>query len=142
MSAGDSALASITRALNALTRVPARAAADAAAGIADEIKKEFAQGTDPYGTPWPALAAATIARGRSAPPLTDSGALSNVTVSPSGGSGIRIELGESYGAFHQIGTSNMPARPILPTGPLPKAWSAAIDAATKRAFDQTLGGGR
>jgi phage gpG-like protein len=140
LSAGDAALATITRALNELASVPSRAAADACDGIEALIQKEFDDGAGPYGDPWKALAKSTVARGRSAPPLTDSGELRNVTVRPTAGSGISVELGEDYGAFHQVGTGNMPARPILPTGPLPTEWSEVIDQAATAAFDKTLSG--
>jgi len=142
MTAGAAALATITRALNELATVPSKAAPFAAEAIEQLIQKEFDDGANPYGAAWAPLAPATVARGRSAPPLTDTGELRNVSVTAAQGAGIRIELGESYGAFHQVGTGRMPARPILPTGPLPAEWSAAIDRAIEEAGAKILGGTR
>jgi phage gpG-like protein len=142
MNAGIAALATITRALNELARVPSQAAPAAAEAIEDLIQKEFDDGTDPYGAAWAPLEPATVAKGRGAPPLTDSGELRNTSVVASRGAGITIELGESYGAFHQVGARNMVARPILPTGPLPTEWSAAIKRAVEATGAKALGGAR
>lgn len=140
MTAASAALSTITRALNELSRVPSRAAAGACTRIEGLIQREFDAGTDPYDNAWAPLSPATVALGRSDPPLTDSGALRDIKVTPARGSGINVALGEDYGAFHQTGTRNMPARPILPTGPLPTSWREAIDEAMTEAFSKTLGG--
>lgn len=141
MSASTAALATFARSLNALSGVPARASRKAAEGIQRLVDHEFDAGSDPYGRPWKGLRPATIAKGRTPPPLTDSGALAGGTeVRAARGAGIQVEVGESYGAFHQTGTRYMAARPILPTGPLPKAWQAEIDLALADAFKATLGG--
>ncbi len=140
MSAGSAALSTITRALNELAKVPSRAASGASERIDALIQREFDQGTDPYDSAWEPLAEATLDKGRTDPPLTDSGALREVEVTPARGAGINVTLGEAYGAFHQIGTRNMPARPILPTGPLPVAWREAIDAAALEACNRATGG--
>lgn len=143
MSASTAALSTFARALNQLADVPSRAATDAAEGIQRLIDAEFTEGHDPYGNPWAALEQATLDKGRSPPPLTDSGALAGGTeVTPMRGKGLQIVVGESYGAFHQVGTRHMVARPILPTSGLPAEWKGAIDDAMTRAFAKSLGGGR
>lgn len=142
MSAGDAALASISRALRELARVPAQVASDGSEAIAELIQQEFDVGQDPYDAAWAPLAPATVAKGRGAPPLTDTGALSAVEVTPMAGAGISITVGADYGAFHQTGTRDMPARPILPTGPLPATWERALDDAAEQAFERTLGGSK
>lgn len=122
-----------------LSRIPSRVAGDAADEISTLIQGEFASGNDPYGQPWATLADATIARGRSAPPLTDTGALAEgLEVTPMQGAGIEISFSEAYGAFHQTGTVNMPPRPILPTDQMPEAWSQAIAGSFARSMGEAM----
>lgn len=142
MSAGLAALAQVTRSLNELARVPSQAAAEASGSISSLIQKEFDSGMDPYDRAWAPLEESTIAHGRSAPPLTDSGSMRQVSVTPSQGAGIRIEIGEAYSAFHQGGTRFMEARPILPTSGLPATWNRSISDAVERAAARAMGGGR
>lgn len=119
--------------LSKLASVPSQIAKDAAEGIRSAIEQEFEAGQDPYGRSWAALEQATIDKGRRPPPLTDSGDMSNVEVTPSAGAGISIEFGAEYAGFHQTGTRRMVARPPLPVGGFPKTWSDAIsDAAAAR----------
>lgn len=122
-----------------LAEVPSRATAEAATEITKELKKEFAAGRDPYGKNWAALRPSTIKRGRKPPPLTASGALRDGTEAvPMRGAGIMITVGEPYGVFHQTGTKNMVARPILPSKSFPKTWLKAITDATKKAFAERM----
>lgn len=125
--------------LRKLASVPSRIAADVAPQIADEIRAEFAAGQDPYGKSWEKLAAATIAKGRHAPPLTDSSdTIDSLEVKPSQGAGVDISFGTEYAGFHQTGTKNMPARPPLPTGGFPPSWSKAIRAAGTKRFHEAM----
>jgi Phage virion morphogenesis family len=74
MLTGDfSRLARVTEALRELSEVLPRAEETIASGMQEELAHEFATGTDPYGTLWAPLRPATVAKGRSAPPLTASG---------------------------------------------------------------------
>ena len=43
--------------------------------------------------------------------------------------GIKVENSTKYAGYHQTGTANMPARPVLPEGNLPADWRSRIDAA-------------
>lgn len=124
--AGAAALHTVAKAIRALSRVPSQAAAGAAGKIGELIQQEFDSGADPYGSNWEPLAPSTLAAGRFPPPLTDSGDLRNVSVEPTSGAGLAITLGADYGAFHQVGTSRMPARPVLPVHGLPDTWRRAI----------------
>ena len=119
--------------LEKLAHVPSQIAGDASEGIRNEILAEFEAGQDPYGKAWEDLAEATIYKGRTPTPLTDSGDMANVEVRPSSGAGIEIEFGPEYSGFHQTGTRNMPARKPLPDAGFPASWAKAIgDAAAKR----------
>lgn len=122
--------------LGELSTVPSRCAARAAEAIGKLIDEEFQQGQDAYGDGWADLSASTLRKGRTPPPLTDTGKLRDaVRVRPLRGSGIEITAITPYSGFHQSGTRNMPSRPILPDGTeLPDSWQDAIDSAYKAAL--------
>lgn len=119
-----------------LKDVPARAAKGASKRVADLITREFRAGQDPYGIAWQSLKPATIAKGRHAPPLYETGDMfRSVKVAPAQGSGIKITIGSDYAQYHQTGTGVMAARPILPYGSeLPESWRNAIDLSVQEAF--------
>ncbi len=132
---GVAALRSVSRMLRQLSKVPAKASRDAAKEIKARIRQEFATGTDPYGNAWAPLRPATLAKGRQPPPLTDTGEMASVTVEPAAKAGIVISLGADYSRFHQTGTRNMAARPILPDHRgLPDTWRRSIEDAIDRAW--------
>lgn len=112
-----------------LESVPSRVATAAAAKIKASIDDQFSRGEDPYGVAWKALRPATLAKGRTPPPLTASGALrDSIRVTPKQGAGIEITIGVPYAGFHQTGTKNMVPRSILPDGSeLPDEWTDAIE---------------
>ena len=90
------------------------------------IEQEFAEGRDPYGNAWARLRPATLAKGRTPPPLTDTGAMrESVTVRPTP-HGLYITV-DWPAHFHQRGTKYMAARPILPEQTLPPRWVATIE---------------
>jgi phage gpG-like protein len=43
--------------------------------------------------------------------------------------GVKVENSTKYAGYHETGTANMVARPVLPDGNLPADWRARIDAA-------------
>ena len=136
-----SELAAIQKGIENLAGVPSRAAPGVAKSIRRLIGKQFTRGRDPFGRPWAALAASTLARGRRPPPLTDTGKMRRgIRVLPRRPSGIAIEV-PGPGGFHQFGTSRMPQRQILPLQPpvLPKAWTRAITKHTDAAFEKATG---
>jgi phage gpG-like protein len=125
--------------LDRLSRVPSRAARKACDGIAEAIEEQFDSGSDSYGKPWADLKPSTIDKGRSPPPLTDSGDMrDSIEVRPAKSAGIQITIGAEYAGFHQAGTSIMAQRTILPVGPLPKTWTRAIDEALDLEFEEAM----
>jgi hypothetical protein len=97
------------------------------------VQLEFDAGVDPYGDAWVELAAATMAKGRHAPPLTDTRELRDSLLVYPSKSGIRMTIGtrEHPAGPHQDGWNGPqgsgPARPIFPTGEMPEAWNMAIN---------------
>ncbi len=113
-----------------LASVPQHAALTVAKSIEELIKEEFSSGTDPYGSAWAPLSPVTEARGRHAPPLTDTGAMRDSVNVYATGNGIAITVAHPA-APHQTGWSGPrgsgPARPILPARDrLPATWREAI----------------
>lgn len=137
---GDiSELGRLAENLEKLSRVPSRAARKASEGIAEAIEAQFDAGVDPYGKAWAPLKPATLDKGRSPPPLTDSHDMrDSIEVRPARSAGIRITIGSEYAGFHQAGTRFMAQRPILPQGPMPKTWTAAIDEALDVEFEEAM----
>jgi hypothetical protein len=129
--------------LGELAEIPSRAAKDASETIEGLIQDEFDAGVDPYESPWAPLSPATEARGRTAPPLTDTSAMrSSLRVKPLSGAGVGVTVDHPAGP-HQTGWSGPqgsgPARPILPAGgELPDAWVAGIEASVDRAFRKAM----
>ena len=118
----------IVVALEALADTPLIALKLAVPKIAAEIARQFDEGKDAYGRPWASLAEATISKGRSPPPLTDTGAMkSTVKVETRGNDQLVASIADDPARFHQSGTKRMPARPILPTGEVPEAWAKAVE---------------
>lgn len=128
--------------LGRLAEVPSRASRRASAAIAELVEEEFQAGADPYGNAWTPLAPSTLARGRTPPPLTDTGRMrESVAVQPMRGAGVSITI-EHPAAPHQTGWSgpqgNGPARPILPGRTFPRRWREAIDAAIDESVKEVL----
>jgi hypothetical protein len=136
-------LGQLERNIGQLARVPSRAAASAAERIHGRLQEQFDRGVDPYGHPWAPLRPATIRRGRTSPPLTNTREMRDheLEVKPLPGAGIGITFNpEAPALFHQKGTSRMKARPILPTGTLPKAWNDDLKASSADAVKRTMEG--
>lgn len=121
--------------LRDLAEVPSRASRRASRDIEALIEDEFDAGADPYGNAWKELAPATLGKGRTPPPLTDTGTMrDSVHVRPMAGAGVAITIKNPPAAPHQIGWSGKqgsgPARPILPDrSELPPLWDEVIAAA-------------
>lgn len=121
-----------------LASVPSRAAARVSREIEGLIQEQFDVGADPYGTAWAPLADSTVARGRTAPPLTDSGAMrGSLRVAPMAHAGVGVTISHPA-APHQTGwhgrQGSGPARPILPAGVMPARWAEAIEVAVTEEF--------
>ena len=136
--AGFAALAKMRKSLAQMSKVPSRAATAAVTEIQSHVNAQFAGGFDPYGNAWAGHSSATVARWGEHPVLDLSGDLAGgVTVAPTRGSGIKVSVDAPYGVFHQIGTSNMPARVILPDNRgLPDQWRRSIADACEKAFKE------
>lgn len=128
-------LAKYSQMLGELAKVPARASVIASRSIKRLIEEQFITGMNPYGGRWAPLRPATLAKGRTPPPLTATGRMrASVRVSPVRGSGIQLSIDELPAGYHQGGTRRMVARPIFPEFSLPNKWRAAIRRAVKEAF--------
>lgn len=126
--------------LRRLSEVPSQAAREAATSIQALIEQEYATGKDSTGRPWAPLRPATLAKGRTPPPLTATRAMRETTeVKPMAGAGVSVTFEEDYASYHHTGTKNMVARPVAPTGAFPKAWGDAIDSAVQNAMSRRLG---
>ena len=134
--------ADLQRVIRALAKVPSAVASDASESIDGLIRDQFAAGVDPYGEAWADLADATKAKGRSPPPLTDTGEmLGGIEVRPLQGAGISVTVPDP-GVHHQYGTANMPQRAIYPNHGMPDTWQRAIADAADAAFDRASEGRR
>lgn len=120
-----------------LSAIPSQVAAAAAEKIEAQIQDDFDAGVDPYGDAWAPLMPATLAKGRSAPPLTDTGAMrASVVVQAMAGAGISVTI-DDPAVHHQYGTVHMDARPIFPNQrELPDTWQRAISDAAEEALDR------
>lgn len=129
-SAFRAALRDIRKTIEELAYLPHKLAVVAAPDITRSLQLQFATGTDPYGRPWAPLKPSTL-RKHGPPPLTDTGRLKSGTFARAGRGGILIEVGASYGAFHQVGfrrgKTRVPARKILPSRGMPAAWRTILD---------------
>lgn len=119
--------------LRRLSEVPSNVSRRVADDLRAMIEQQFVDGTDPYGDGWAPLAPRTVKKGRTPPPLTDSGNMrASVDVKPMRGQGVSITIDDPAG-FHQGGWSGPhgtgPARPILPDRGLPESWSEMIEEA-------------
>jgi phage virion morphogenesis protein len=110
--------------------------------LIDRSRDRFERQQGPDGTAWAALSEATRQRrGQDAQPLRDSGALySGLHHEPHHGY-VVLAGQEIYTAIHQLGgkagrnrSADIPARPFLPTGGLPRAEIALAAAIISDAF--------
>ena len=119
------AFKAIIVALQALEEAPRIALKRSELKIKTLVEAQFDEGRDPYGEPWAALAASTVAKGRTPPPLTDTGAMRKSLRVVASADGLTCSMAEPF-KFHQYGTVNMPARPILPAEGVPPEWEKVI----------------
>jgi hypothetical protein len=134
--------------LASLSDVPRVAAPLVAERLEAAIQLEFDAGVDPYGAAWTELAPATVARGRHAPPLTDTRELRDSLLVYPSTQGVKMSIGTAShpAGPHQDGWSGPqgdgPARPIFPTGTMPEAWEWAIEDAVIESVTAKLREGR
>jgi len=119
-------LGQLIRNLSQLSSVPSQISKEVSDKITVELQEQYKDGKDPYGKQWAPLKPSTLKKGRTPPPLDDTGRMKSGTKAfPLKNAGIGINL-PFPGFFHQAGTKNMEARKVLPEKTLPKSWSAAI----------------
>lgn len=126
--AGESAR-KLAAALRELSKVPAQISKDYARWSTQRLREGYAEGKDPFGNSWAPLAKATLARGRTPPPLTDTTAMRDSTEAvPAPGAGVTFKIGPWYAVIHYEGApaANIPAREMLPHGGLPPKWRAEL----------------
>jgi phage gpG-like protein len=136
--AAVAALASVARSLRALSQVPSQFAKESASSLQEVIEAQFANEQDPYGRPWTPLKPSTVKRkGGDTRILRETDRmLDSLQIKPMSGAGLSITLDPPYAAFHQVGTKDMPARPILPRAGLPDTWRRALADAEDRVFER------
>lgn len=135
---GDiSHMGQLARNIGRLASVPSRASRRVARELESLIQDEFEHEADPYGNAWQPHADATIERWGEHPILDLSGDMRrSLDVQPMRGAGVSITI-DHPAEDHQTGWSGPqgegPARPILPSGPMPPLWEEAIEAAVRKA---------
>lgn len=98
------------------------------------IREGFDRSRAPSGVPWRPLKRGPSKRRPGRRPLVDTGAL-RAWASHGVIVGSRATWDTSrIGAFHQLGTVRIPARPFLPPGRLPLVWGLRIAHAAEGAF--------
>ena len=112
-----------------LAAVPDRALGRIGFNLRAELEHEFAEGVDPYDRPWEPLAPSTEARGRHAPPLTDTGLMRGTVETEQVERGVMLSI--PHPALpHQDGWSGPqgrgPARPLVPTEGPSDRWHDAV----------------
>ena len=92
----------------------------------DLIREGFDRSRAPSGVAWQPLRAPRSRRRPGRRPLVDTGQLrawaSHAVVA---GTTATWDA-PGYGAFHQLGTSRIPARPFLPPGRVPRVWEIRL----------------
>lgn len=125
------------RALRELSRVPARVASASAEDIGKLMRRGFRAGVDPYLRAYAPLTVGSLRRGRTPPPLRTYAR--HVRAEALRGAGISVRVEHPQVGFHQTGTLHMAQRIVLPDGPVPAGWSAAIRKHIEREVRRGLG---
>lgn len=126
MSSGLAELQRLRAQLRELPGVRARVVKRAVPQIAALVDAQFAGQHDPYGVPWAAHAPETIRRWGSHPVLTLSGAMHGGAQVTSTSDAITVRV-DSPAHFHQGGTANMTARPVVPDSRgVPPTWITVL----------------
>ena len=115
--------------------------------LQEQLDYQYETGTDPNNEGWAELAPATLARGRKPPPLTDTEEMRRHSKAVRGVGGISVNIDKpkkpKVPRYHQDGTENMPARPLVPEGPdldKARAWEAKVEEGVGEAFVEHFGG--
>ena len=136
MLTGDFAqLDRLSRKIADLSRMPGRVSAKVAPDLTTAIQQEFSAGKDPYGAPWASLSAETLRKGRSAPPLTDTGRMrASARAEAAGKAGVAVHIAPPA-VYLQA------KRPMVPVrGAEPPRWREILEDAARQDFNATMRG--
>lgn len=129
----------LAKSMRQLKRIPSQIVTAVAPRLNALIQQGFSQGTDPYGIAWAPLKPATLAKGRTPPPLTEFGALrGSAVLTPASGAGLILGTPPFYGPIHMAGTDDMAKRRYFPDAGLPSAWRAVIADEYRQQFSKVL----
>lgn len=133
------AFAEHAKRIRKLRRIPQDVIVEVSAEVERLVRRQFDTGTDPHGRAYAPRAPATVERHGSGGPLESYAKY--LQVSPVRGTTARVVIvfNNFRARFHEKGTGNMPARPLLPGGQMPAAWTQAINDAFKRAVRKQMG---
>jgi len=92
----------------------------------DLIRETFDRSRAPTGEAWKPLARGPSRRRPGRRPLVKTGALRSFASHGVIVGTTSVWATSRIGAFHQLGTSRIPARPFLPPGRLPLAWGLRL----------------
>jgi phage virion morphogenesis protein len=106
-------LKTLQRKLSSLSK-PLKEAADY---MVEETEDNFLKESDPDGQRWAPLAASTLKSKRGRNILRETEALAGSITSSVGGNQATVQVGTSYGKYHQAGTRKMPQRKIIGIAP-------------------------
>lgn len=116
------------------TRAPDRMLRAMSRAGDDLIREGFDRSRAPSGVAWQPLRAPRSRRRPGRRPLVDTGQL-RAWASHAMVSGTTATWdAPGYGAFHQLGTTRIPARPFLPPGRLPRVWEIRLAFAAETAL--------
>ena len=137
MSGDYDALDALAKTLHGASDVVRDVAAEAAIELRLTVDSQFTLGCDPFGIAWAPLAPRTLAKGRTPPPLTDTGKMRASLQIAVTGESIRLSM-DGPAEYHQGGGGTLPQRKIFPdsSDPLPPAYEAAITDALRAVSDR------
>ena len=108
------------------TRAPDRMLRAMSRAGDDLIREGFDRSRAPSGVAWKPLRAPRSRRRPGRRPLVDTGQLRAWASHAMVAGSTATWDAPGYGAFHQLGTSRIPARPFLPPGRLPRVWEIRL----------------
>ncbi len=142
ISAKASGFPEVIAALRGLAEVPSRTTKAVAPLLLARWRADWRAGKDPHGRAWAPLAPATLAKGRTPPPMIETGGtLASTAVRPLKGAGLAITVG-GFAALHMRATPDRPARTTVPTMGVPASWRGIIAKAAKDQAARAAGGKR
>jgi len=116
------------------TRAPDRMLRAMSRAGDDLIREGFDRSRAPSGVAWKPLRAPRSRKRPGRRPLVDTGQLRAWASHAMVSGNTATWDAPGYGAFHQLGTSRVPARPFLPPGHLPRVWEIRLAHAAETAL--------